>query len=118
MAQLLLAPAVLLVCLATLAWSLPRFPLEERQLGAPPLNDFLNVSRPANMTEYDPDTWTLGTRTLVQNAWQVQPYVANGYHGSRLTAEGQGYWVCDSCFPGGRTRDRLGPVVGGLPELR
>ncbi|KAI5843591.1 glycosyl hydrolase family 65 central catalytic domain-containing protein [Tricharina praecox] len=89
---LLLAPAVLLVFLATLAWSMPAFPLEERQLGAPPINDFRNVSRPANMAEYDPDTWTLGTHSLVQNEWQVQPYVANGYHGSRLTAEGLGYW--------------------------
>jgi len=94
MVRLLLAPAILLMILATLTWSLPAFPLEERQLGAPPLNDFLNVSRPANMSEYDPETWTLGTHTLVQNAWQVQPYVANGYHGSRLTAEGPGYWVC------------------------
>ncbi|KAF8246310.1 hypothetical protein K440DRAFT_553753 [Wilcoxina mikolae CBS 423.85] len=45
------------------------------------------------MTEYDPDTWTLGTHVLLQNAYQVQPYVANGYHGSRLAAEGVGYWV-------------------------
>ncbi|KAI5778880.1 glycosyl hydrolase family 65 central catalytic domain-containing protein [Geopyxis carbonaria] len=80
--------------LATLAlgfpWTEPH--LETRQIGTPRPNDHENFHRIANMTEYDPETWTLGTHKFVQNAYQVQPYVANGYHGSRLTAEGAGYW--------------------------
>ena len=93
---IVLASFAVLLSLATFVFGFPwdAAQLEERQVGAPPLNDFLNVSRPANMTEYDSDTWTLGTHVLVQNAYQVQPYIANGYHGSRLTAEGVGYWVC------------------------
>jgi hypothetical protein len=95
MTRLLFPPALLLLALATLTWCFPTTRhIATRQLGAPPLNDPLNVSRPANYSEYDPETWTLGTHTFLPNEWQVQPYVANGYHGSRLTAEGIGYWVC------------------------
>jgi hypothetical protein len=93
MTRLLFGPALLLLALATLTWCFPTAHIATRQLGAPPLTDPLNVSRPANYSEYDPETWTLGTHTFLPNEWQVQPYVANGYHGSRLTAEGIGYWV-------------------------
>lgn len=94
-------PAALLLVLASLAaalpWAWPAESLHPRQLAVPPPNDYVDYYRPANMTEFDATTWTLGTREMVQNAYQVQPYVANGYHGSRLTVEGLGYWVCPDC---------------------
>ncbi|BGP14872.1 hypothetical protein JCM10213_003772 [Rhodosporidiobolus nylandii] len=37
------------------------------------------------------DQWTLSTADLQRDAWQVQPYVANGYIGQRIPAEGFGY---------------------------
>jgi hypothetical protein len=89
MAALLLAA----LSFVSIANGFPSQNIQERQLGAPPLNDFQNVSRPAQMAEYDAETWTLGTHVFLPNQHQVQPYIANGYHGSRLTAEGAGYWV-------------------------
>ncbi|KAA8909403.1 glycosyl hydrolase family 65 central catalytic domain-containing protein [Sphaerosporella brunnea] len=110
MTRLVLGSAVLLLlALATLSWAFPAAEhLAARQLAAPGPRDPFNVSRPANMSEYDPETWTLGTHSFVPNAWQVQPYVANGYHGSRLTAEGAGYW---------RIRNETGSVwpINGWP---
>ncbi|KAI5798413.1 glycosyl hydrolase family 65 central catalytic domain-containing protein [Pyronema domesticum] len=88
MAALLLAA----LSFVSIANGFPSQNIQERQLGAPPLNDFQNVSRPAQMAEYDAETWTLGTHVFLPNQYQVQPYIANGYHGSRLTAEGAGYW--------------------------
>ncbi|KZP31745.1 carbohydrate-binding module family 32 protein [Athelia psychrophila] len=35
--------------------------------------------------------WTLTTTTLDQSSFEVQPYVANGYIGQRIPAEGFGY---------------------------
>lgn len=94
-------PPALVLLLLSLALSSPvpvPWPAElgERQISAPPPNDSANTSRPADIAEYDAETWTLGTRTMLPNVYQAQPYVANGYHGSRLTAEGVGYWVCVS----------------------
>lgn len=36
-------------------------------------------------------SWLLTTHSLDQAAFQVQPYVANGYIGQRIPAEGFGY---------------------------
>ncbi|KAI5459611.1 glycoside hydrolase family 65 protein [Mariannaea sp. PMI_226] len=42
----------------------------------------------------DPDdTWILSTDTFLGNYYQNSPYVANGYFGQRLPAEGAGYWI-------------------------
>jgi hypothetical protein len=103
MARLLLfAPALLLLlllvtCSLASPWALPE--LVGRQLEAPPPNDFTDPTLPSDFTEYDAKTWTLGSRKYIPNAYQTQPYVANGYHGSRLTAEGVGYWVCQFIKP-------------------
>ncbi|KAI5460919.1 Six-hairpin glycosidase-like protein [Mariannaea sp. PMI_226] len=37
--------------------------------------------------------WILTTDSFVPNRYQNSPYVANGYFGQRLPAEGVGYWV-------------------------
>lgn len=93
-----IALAVILFSLAFLALSsaLPWAGdgLLGRQLSAPPPPDFLNHRQLQNITLYDPASWTLSTSTLIPNHYQTQPYVANGYHGSRIPAEGIGYWVC------------------------
>lgn len=39
------------------------------------------------------DSWTLTSTRLVPNSFQHRPYVANGYFGQNLPAEGVGYWV-------------------------
>ncbi|KAH0489787.1 hypothetical protein TgHK011_001285 [Trichoderma gracile] len=40
---------------------------------------------------YDP--WLLSTHQFQGNHYQNSPYVANGYFGQRLPAEGVGYWI-------------------------
>ncbi|RPA98401.1 hypothetical protein L873DRAFT_1687777 [Choiromyces venosus 120613-1] len=93
--------AVLLFALAFLGLSsaLPRIgdgltgSLVERQFTSPSPPDFDNNEQPHNITDYDPESWTLSTKTLITNHYQTQPYVANGYHGSRIPAEGIGYLV-------------------------
>jgi hypothetical protein len=80
-----------LLAAASLTEALPR--IDPRQIGSVPPNHHEDFYRPAKLAEYDPETWTLATRHFTPNRYQVQPYVANGYHGSRLTAEGAGYWV-------------------------
>ena len=92
-------PLVLILLLLSLSLSSPvpvpwLAVLGKRQISAPPPNDSANASRPADIAEYDAETWTLGTHAMLPNTYQAQPYVANGYHGSRLTSEGVGYWVC------------------------
>ncbi|KAF8473190.1 glycosyl hydrolase family 65 central catalytic domain-containing protein [Kalaharituber pfeilii] len=67
--------------------------LHERQLSAPPPPNFDKLDEPHNIAIYDANTWTLTTSAFIQNRYQVQPYVANGYHGSRLAAEGMGFWI-------------------------
>ena len=42
---------------------------------------------------YDPPSWTLETDAFIPNHYQSSPYVANGYFGQRLPAEGVGHWV-------------------------
>ncbi|UKZ78628.1 hypothetical protein TrVFT333_006374 [Trichoderma virens FT-333] len=39
------------------------------------------------------DPWILSTNQFIPNRYQSSPYVANGYFGQRLPAEGIGYWV-------------------------
>lgn len=101
MTRFALATAIFLISLIALTKSAPwvhnlNFVARELALEkyppVPPPNDHLIPTKAANLTEYDADTWTLGTRKFIPNTYQVQPYVANGYHGSRLTAEGAGYW--------------------------
>lgn len=70
--------------------------LSGRQLSTPPPPDFQNNEIPQNITTYDADNWVLSTTTFIPNHYQTQPYVANGYHGSRVPAEGIGFWVCGS----------------------
>jgi len=94
------AMTALLFALAflTLSSALPRLgggltdSLVERQFTSP-APDFQDDELPHNITDYDPVSWTLSTETLITNHYQTQPYVANGYHGSRVPAEGIGYWV-------------------------
>lgn len=82
----------------TLSSGLPRLgdghtdSLARQQFTSPPLN-FKENEQPHNITDYDPESWTLSTKTLITNRYQTQPYVANGYHGSRVPAEGIGHWV-------------------------
>lgn len=38
-------------------------------------------------------SWILETNEFVPNKYQRTPYVANGYIGQRLPAEGVGYWI-------------------------
>lgn len=97
-------PLVLILLLLSLSLSSPvpvrwLAVLGKRQISAPPPNDSANASRPADIAEYDAETWTLGTHAMLPNTYQAQPYVANGYHGSRLTSEGVGYWVCAPPIP-------------------
>lgn len=89
----LFAFTLIAVTFVTLSSSSPLTILDERQLSAPPPNDFRDWTRPQNITTWDADTWTLSTNVFLPNHYQVQPYVANGYHGSRLPAEGMGFWI-------------------------
>ncbi|KAB5585706.1 glycoside hydrolase family 65 protein [Coniochaeta sp. 2T2.1] len=43
--------------------------------------------------DWDSDPWTLSTTTFTPNHYQSSAYVANGYFGQRLPAEGVGYWT-------------------------
>ncbi|KAH7175308.1 glycoside hydrolase family 65 protein [Dactylonectria macrodidyma] len=47
------------------------------------------------------DAWTLSTDTFLSNHYQSSPYVANGYFGQRLPAEGAGYWIYRDDSTGG-----------------
>ena len=80
------------VTLLTLSASSPSF-VYDRQLSSPPPANPDKPEEPANLSTWDADTWTLTTTSFIPNRYQVQPYVANGYHGSRLPAEGMGFWV-------------------------
>lgn len=70
----------------TLTAALPSL-LNLRQLSSPALPN------PDSITTYDSKRWSLSTTSFIQNRYQVQPYVANGYHGTRLPVEGMGFWV-------------------------
>lgn len=82
---------IAIVSLFTLSASLPSL-LNLRQLSSPALP---NPDRPneSHNATYDAETWSLLTTSFIPNRYQVQPYVANGYHGTRLPAEGMGFWV-------------------------
>lgn len=97
--------AIVFVCLTLLFTYTTALPLDlwsvltGRQLSTPPPASFSNNHVPQNMTAYDAENWILSTTTFIPNHYQTQPYVANGYHGSRVPAEGIGFWVCPSTPP-------------------
>ena len=82
------------LALVTLVISTPGV-LQERQLSAPPLLDPFHPEEPREhgIAAWNGESWTLSTSAFLPNHYQVQPYVANGYHGSRLPAEGMGFWI-------------------------
>ncbi|RFU81709.1 carbohydrate-binding module family 32 [Trichoderma arundinaceum] len=49
----------------------------------------------------DSDPWILSTNQFIANFYQSTPYVANGYFGQRLPAEGVGYWIYQDNSTGG-----------------
>lgn len=49
----------------------------------------------------DSDPWILSTKQFTANRYQNSPYVANGYFGQRLPAEGVGYWTYQDNSTGG-----------------
>ncbi|KAH8815399.1 putative maltose phosphorylase [Xylogone sp. PMI_703] len=65
--------------------------------GPTPLQKYLSsVEETCSKLEqgkFDPVTWTITTNTFCPNHFQAAPYVANGYIGQALPAEGTGYWV-------------------------
>lgn len=77
----------------TLALPFPFNFYGKRQLKAPSPNWTLDKDEHRDITDWDPETWALSTNVFLPNHYQVQPYVANGYHGARLTAEGFGFWI-------------------------
>jgi hypothetical protein len=42
---------------------------------------------------FENSSWTLTSTRFVPNKFQHRPYVANGYFGQNLPAEGVGYWA-------------------------
>ncbi|GAA5880894.1 hypothetical protein JCM3774_003235 [Rhodotorula dairenensis] len=49
------------------------------------------AASPSLVAAWQPSDWTLNSTKLNRTAWENQPYVANGYIGQRLPAEGFGY---------------------------
>lgn len=102
--------AIVFVCLTLLLTYTAALPLDlwsvltGRQLSTPPPSSFSNNHVPQNITKYDAKNWVLSTTSFIPNHYQTQPYVANGYHGSRVPAEGIGFWVCS---PGLRVLSRI-----------
>lgn len=96
--------AIVFVCLTLLLTYAAALPLDlwsvltGRQLSTPPPSSFSNNHVPQNITAYDAENWVLSTTTFIPNHYQTQPYVANGYHGSRVPAEGIGFWVCPQIY--------------------
>lgn len=95
---------IVFVCLTLLLTYTTALPLDlwsvltGRQLSTPPPPSFSNNHLPQNITDYDAKNWVLSTTTFIPNHYQTQPYVANGYHGSRVPAEGIGFWVCSPVY--------------------
>ncbi|CEP62797.1 alpha,alpha-trehalase ATH1 LALA0_S06e04060g [Lachancea lanzarotensis] len=78
--------------------------LERRRRSSEALYELLTDSQD---TYYDEDSWTLGTTHFSENTYSRQPYVANGYIGSRIPNVGFGYaqdtfniWIPDGSVPG------------------
>ncbi|OIW27858.1 glycoside hydrolase family 65 protein [Coniochaeta ligniaria NRRL 30616] len=55
--------------------------------------DIGSFDHDASGSSGDADSWTLSTDTFTANHYQSSAYVANGYFGQRLPAEGVGYWI-------------------------
>ncbi|GAA6025861.1 hypothetical protein JCM8202_002098 [Rhodotorula sphaerocarpa] len=51
------------------------------------------------VTAWQPSDWTITTDVLNRTSWEKQPFVANGYIGQRVPAEGFGYWQSDPTAP-------------------
>ncbi|SCU83630.1 LAFA_0D04720g1_1 [Lachancea sp. 'fantastica'] len=78
--------------------------LERRRRSSENLYELLSDSQD---TYYDEDTWTVGTTFFSENTYSRQPYVANGYIGSRIPNVGFGFapdtfniWIPDRLVPG------------------
>lgn len=59
----------------------------------------------------DSDPWILSTKQFIANRYQNSPYVANGYFGQRLPAEGVGYWTYRDNSTGGYVLNCLYSVI-------
>ncbi|SCU89384.1 LAME_0E03224g1_1 [Lachancea meyersii CBS 8951] len=78
--------------------------LERRRRSSENLYELLTDSQD---TFYDEESWTVGTTFFSENTYSRQPYVANGYIGSRIPNVGFGYapdtyniWIPDASVPG------------------
>lgn len=49
--------------------------------------------RAGSSADIDREAWILTTDTFQPNHYQAAPYVANGYFGQTLPAEGVGFWA-------------------------
>ena len=57
------------------------------------LTRYTPFSQPAKATSPNQEDWLLTSEDFTPNVYQSNPYVANGYFGQSLPAEGSGYWV-------------------------
>ncbi|SCU97577.1 LADA_0H07008g1_1 [Lachancea dasiensis] len=78
--------------------------VERRRRSSETLYELLSDSQD---TYYDEDAWVVGTTFFSENTFSRQPYVANGYIGSRIPNVGFGYapdtfniWIPDASTPG------------------
>ncbi|SCV01571.1 LANO_0F12442g1_1 [Lachancea nothofagi CBS 11611] len=78
--------------------------IERRRRTSETLYELLSDSRD---TYYDEEAWVVGTSFFSENTYSRQPYVANGYLGSRIPNVGFGYaldtyniWTPDASIPG------------------
>ncbi|KAK0527250.1 alpha,alpha-trehalase ath1 [Tilletia horrida] len=95
----LLPLALLLPLSATTTWSAPV--LQPRQQEQEELPSSTNGST-TNTSALPDFNWTLATTTFQPGQWQNQPYVANGYIGARLPAEGMGFYAIPPVNESGR----------------
>lgn len=66
----------------------------------------------------DSNPWILSTKQFVGNRYQNSPYVANGYFGQRLPAEGVGYWTYRDDSTGGYVLNCLCSLNLRLPRAK
>lgn len=71
----------------------------------------LAVGARASPGSEDSDHWILSTMQFIANRYQNSPYVANGYFGQRLPAEGVGYWTYQDNSTGSYVLNCLYSVV-------
>lgn len=68
---------------------------------------FYELLSDANNTYYDEKNGILGTTFFSENVYSRQPFVANGYIGSRITNVGLGFALDTSTVAGNRTAEAL-----------